>query len=286
MPIQDLYQALEQFKKGAQELAIGNAISDANQAVQQIKGSQMKEEEKRSALQDLSNRMVMGLAGIGAPAATVEMVYKGMAPRTYGSLAEAMQGNDKFAIDAFQKTQQMADVSEAKKARTKHGYDLELIDRKGQWDLMQQLGKGKSDLKQGDLEFNTNVSVALSEAQKLEKLIQKSGNWESSIPGVGDPAAKAQLESAAYQLAINYAKIVDPASVAREGEVAAAQKYLIPLGFFTRNSVSLESVKEYRKKIGEYVRARNSARSGPVGAAQSAGPAKSGGGLDLKGYLE
>jgi hypothetical protein len=91
----------------------------------------------------------------------------------------------------------------------------------------------------------------MKEANKLEKLIGKFGNFE-----VMNSKASAQLESASYQLAINYAKIVDPASVAREGEVAAAQKYLIPLGLGTRNSKSIEAVKEYKRKIMEYAKAR------------------------------
>jgi hypothetical protein len=74
----------------------------------------------------------------------------------------------------------------------------------------------------------------------------------------GNAEAVAKLKSLPYQIAIAYAKIVDPASVAREGEVAAAQKYLIPSGWTmtgkVSNDVTLAAIKSQRSDLGNRIK--------------------------------
>ena len=80
----------------------------------------------------------------------------------------------------------------------------------------------------------------------LEKAIDRSGTWESRMGNAEDAASLAALP---YKAAITYAKIVDPASVAREGEVEAAKKYLIPLGLWASKDVALAAIKNQREEI-------------------------------------
>ena len=70
---------------------------------------------------------------------------------------------------------------------------------------------------------------------------------------IASSEGSAKLGQLPYQMAIAYAKTVDPSSVAREGEVAAAQKYLIPLGAGTRNDTALAAAKSFRADILERV---------------------------------
>jgi hypothetical protein len=71
-------------------------------------------------------------------------------------------------------------------------------------------------------------------------VIGRYGNYENSI--TGDPNSLAAMKQIPYLLAVSLAKVLDPGSVAREGEVAAAQKFLIPMGLLTKNSVSISAI--------------------------------------------
>lgn len=130
-----------------------------------------------------------------------------------------------------------------------------LVDGKG--NLLDPSKVFKPDEKKGPTEaevaFNTNVKVALDGLDELDKVVKDEGNWAS---GLANPTNAAKLQAKTYQLAIQYAKIVDPSSVAREGEVAAAQKYMIPMGLTTRNSVTRASIKNMKDTIYSYANAR------------------------------
>ena len=116
----------------------------------------------------------------------------------------------------------------------------------------------------GDISFETNVKTFQSKSKELSDLVTKFGNVEGGMPW-SDPTATAKLQAANYQLAIMYAKIVDPDSVAREGEVAAAQKYLIPTGWLTRNKTTLAAIKNMQDTVDEYQTNRKEAKSSAIG---------------------
>lgn len=108
----------------------------------------------------------------------------------------------------------------------------------------QGLKSKAKDLSAADLAFESNASAALRYADEFENTVRKFGTFE-----VGSPEGSAKLGQLPYQMAIAYAKIVDPASVAREGEVAAAQKYIIPTGLLTRNDTALNAISNFRNDI-------------------------------------
>lgn len=113
--------------------------------------------------------------------------------------------------------------------------------------------------KQADRDFYANLDTALNSIDKLESVIKGQpgkpghGNWESRF---GDLDAAATLEQVPYELAIAYAKIVDPTSVAREGEVEAARKYMVPMGLLTPNGMSESALKQLRRSLLEKAAAR------------------------------
>lgn len=108
----------------------------------------------------------------------------------------------------------------------------------------QGLKSKAKDLSAADLAFESNASAALRYADEFENTVRKYGTFE-----VGSPEGSAKLGQLPYQMAIAYAKIVDPSSVAREGEVAAAQKYIIPTGLLTRNDTALNAIANFRNDI-------------------------------------
>lgn len=97
---------------------------------------------------------------------------------------------------------------------------------------------------EGNITFEQNAAAALRYADSLSEAIDKYGTFETY-----DSAGSAVLKQLPYQMAISYAKIVDPTSVAREGEVASAEKYLIPLGLFTREDTAKAALKNFRDDI-------------------------------------
>ena len=98
-----------------------------------------------------------------------------------------------------------------------------------------------------DITFEQNANSAFRYANELLDTVEKGGTWESEM--LGDPQIASKLNQLPYQMAIAYAKTVDPSSVAREGEVAAAQKYLIPLGMMKNKEVAKASIENFRQDI-------------------------------------
>lgn len=74
-------------------------------------------------------------------------------------------------------------------------------------------------------------------------------------------------------IAVNAAKILDPATAAREGEVEAGRKYLIKAGLLTPNGVTLEGLNTLEKMIKNKAVEMNSAFGDPIpGNATGAAP--------------
>ncbi len=101
----------------------------------------------------------------------------------------------------------------------------------------------------GDITFEQNASAAMRFTNQLTDAIKKYGTFE-----MVNPEGSAKLGQLPYQLAIAYAKTVDPTSVAREGEVEAAKKYLIPIGMGTRKETALAAAKSFKEDIEERVK--------------------------------
>jgi hypothetical protein len=79
---------------------------------------------------------------------------------------------------------------------------------------------------------------------KLQGIVDRTGTFEALGP------ESAQMDSLIYQIAVDYAKLVDPESVAREGEVAAAQKYMLPVqGLFVRNSTAKSLIQNMKQDV-------------------------------------
>ena len=112
--------------------------------------------------------------------------------------------------------------------------------------------KETSKLEVSDKTFMSNATEYMQQLTDLENTVKAYGNVEVNIPAVSSEkstAASAKLQQLPYKMAITYSKIVDPSSVAREGEVAAAQKYLIPAGLTVSNDVTLAAIKNQREEI-------------------------------------
>lgn len=102
-------------------------------------------------------------------------------------------------------------------------------------------------------------NILTTNAKKLKGLIEKVGTMEMTGP------EGAEMDSIMYQMAVDYAKLVDPDSVAREGEVAAAQKYMLPIrnmgGLAYSNDTAQEVIDKYIAGLDERVAAREGSKA-------------------------
>jgi hypothetical protein len=93
-------------------------------------------------------------------------------------------------------------------------------------------------------EVDYRVNSINSALDRLEKNVKDNGTFEV----FGN--ASTDMDKDLYNVALDYAKLVDPESVAREGEVAAAQKYMLPIkGLTVKNSTALDAIKSMKDTV-------------------------------------
>jgi hypothetical protein len=98
----------------------------------------------------------------------------------------------------------------------------------------------------------TFLNLAPVYAQQLDeyaKAVDKYGGAE-----IINEAGSAALGQLGYQTAISNAKISDPSSVAREGEVATAKKFMIPAGWGTRTETTKKAIEGARNDLVQRVK--------------------------------
>jgi len=86
-------------------------------------------------------------------------------------------------------------------------------------------------------ELTSRYKNQMRNLDKLQKIIDETNFYETNpiTEGISNvfsskpTAHSSEIDKTIYDLALDYAKIVDPTSVAREGEVAAAEKYALPI---------------------------------------------------------
>ncbi len=114
--------------------------------------------------------------------------------------------------------------------------------------LAAQMKKGLN-IEESDKAFYVNAHSAVRDIEELKKAINKNGNIEIAM--VGDEKTRAVLKGRALDLAIAYAKIVDPGSAAKEGEVETAMKYGFPMGLLEGNETSMAGLDNILKMVQE-----------------------------------
>lgn len=101
-------------------------------------------------------------------------------------------------------------------------------------------------IKQSVQEVDYRTNSLNSTLNNLENLIKEYGTVE-----VFGPQSE-QMDQLIYNAALDYAKLVDPESVAREGEVVAAQKYSLPVkGMGISNASAIKLIQDMKAKANE-----------------------------------
>lgn len=150
--------------------------------------------------------------------------------------------------------------------RSSKGYVDELGNKVAEIELKPEKTPQQQQKSEKELAYRYNILK--QNAEDLKSLIKKHGTME--VMG----AEGAMMDDKLYQIAVDYAKLVDPDSVAREGEVAAAKKYMLPVreslvpfgpaGSAYTNKTAVELVDNYIKGLDKRLEARRVANEGSV----------------------
>jgi hypothetical protein len=219
-------------------LAAQRAFEKANEMVDQVKSTESNEAKQRQQLNLIARNLVGQLGSMDVSPEKAGLMAQGIAPQTAKSVPEAVLSSDPFLQKQGQdllKQEQQREIAK-QDAMFKRQAQLEI--------LKAGLDGHNKPLKDTDIAMESNVKAATRLSNQLKTLVNKYGNYETWTPGI-----QAELEQKQYFLAVATAKIVDPASVAREGEVEAAKKYMVPLGLSVRNQTTLESLNKYQNEI-------------------------------------
>lgn len=146
------------------------------------------------------------------------------------------------ALDKILATTGMQKPLQVEQTITPEG--ISVIRADGKIDIVPPVRQPNQPLTEADKAFMSNVAEYQYSVQDLKDTIQKFGTSEFL-----DAKGSVKLNSLPYKLAIMYAKIADPGSVAREGEVEAAKKFLIPTGILARKESALAAIDEQMKEI-------------------------------------
>lgn len=115
----DLFKAMSMFSDAAKGLALQRAITGANEQVGQIRSSELKEEQKRAELENVSRNLVAQMAGMGAHATTIEQVAGAFGPKKFATsnqmYAEGLLSGDQGLKQQAQEQQAFEQNPEYKK---------------------------------------------------------------------------------------------------------------------------------------------------------------------------
>lgn len=89
MALDELFQAMNMFKQGVNELAASKGINQAHQQVQDLKAQQLDEVKERQGLSAIAQNLTMNLAAVGAPLGQMQAAVGAVAPPVIKSANDA-----------------------------------------------------------------------------------------------------------------------------------------------------------------------------------------------------
>lgn len=272
MANEDLFQAFQMFQKGVQEAAVSGAVNEATAAMQQIKQSNMDQMQQRQALQGLSNEVALRLAGVGAPASTIQSAFQAIAPQNFGS-AEQMQLEG--ALSGDQQLQQAASgiIGERRQAaRSQAAFENQLaMQREEASDFRRmKLDALKSSMKRGpepkvfglervdseveltpkevaDLRGSmANLANIGKGVKALDDLVSQHGTVQFDIPGGARASSKMETAFGSLLMAVKDQGLYN-LGVLQKIDVEALEKIIPnPSSFITEGT--------YRSKMDQFKR--------------------------------
>lgn len=166
-------------------------------------------------------------------------------------IAKMRAENDPFKAMMFEmrKSGEKRDIEKFEMDKEKHAAAME----------KQKIESSKED------ELISRYKNQMRNLNKLESIVNEMSAYQASgiTEGIANvfkdnpTAVSSEIDKTIYDLALDYAKTVDPTSVAREGEVAAAEKYALPIKRYImvgQKDAALRLLMEHRYDIESRVR--------------------------------
>jgi hypothetical protein len=268
---QDILQATQMFSEGLKSYQVNSAFRDAADKFKQLDAQEEDIFKKRAAQEQMAKDLSSSLLGMGA---SPQQVTQGF--QTY--MPQAMTGSKDF-LSAAANTPEGKD----REALNMRGLELQKQEQKMTPYQSEQIKLGWGGLI-GQQQDTANQQKALSakdamatdeatyrfkalkeKAAQLDEMVGKTGTFEAFGPEAD------RMKNLLYNMAVDHAKLVDPESVAREGEVNAAQKYILPInswgGLGMTNATARTLIKDYMKDVdNRYRELKTSTKSGKVPA--------------------
>lgn len=255
-------------KSGAQIGSIGGKIADTSAVDEFVKQRQQGLDRDQARFDDI-NKQQENLYGIDAKVAQYLMDQK--AKKEQADLSQSRFDQEmELKRQALQKKDTPEQPKFASTGKTDEQGNLILLDQFGNTKVGPKVSartpEESATQKAGQQELAYRYKTLQTNAEKLKKLVGQYGTMEVFGP------TSSEMDSLIYQMAVDYAKMVDPTSVAREGEVAAAQKYMLPIrnmgGMAYSNETAMKLINNYQKDLEARLANRELARTGDEAYAQ------------------
>lgn len=237
--------------------------------MRQYKADVLGDQKRAEGLQGMDQQVLMYLADKKAKEEQAKADAK-----LKMDIAKMRAENDPFKALMFGMKQQDESRKQSEEERKKIDHENKLI--KDKYEIAEKEKKSKEEEESVYRYKNTLKNIAV-----LKETVNDTSFWQA-YPGtemIGNIAGNilkkdykastkaTEIESKIYDMALDYAKIVDPPSVAREGEVAAAKKYSLPIQnyIFTGNKdAALSILDKYENTIKERAKSRAKSSELPV----------------------
>lgn len=256
----DFSEALRMFTGAVQDYQIQNAFKDATAQFKQLSQNETDLFKRRQAEEQFAKDLTQNMLGMGASPEQVKMGFQTFMPKSmtgskdfFNAAANTPKGKDRQALLARGKELQAQEdaMTPYQREQIKLGW-AGLVGQPGG-----ATGPGKGD------ELPPKEAEKVDEATyRYKSLKENAANLEGLIKEhgtnilIGPEGYK--MDKIIQDMAIDYAKMVDPESVAREGEVEAAKKYQLPIrdwgGLGMTNNTARTLIKDYMKSLDDRMR--------------------------------
>lgn len=177
MAMDDLLTAIQMFNKSVDEYKLTEALQGASRQAQDIKASAMKEEEKRAALQGISNQLVSQMGAFGAPVASIAQQAAAVGPHQFANgdaaILEGKLSNNPFLVNAGVSANELAKKDELKLADANRAFlgQQKELDRENALTIAGMKKPGAKPLSQGELTKLQEHDDAYMAGQELKDLV-------------------------------------------------------------------------------------------------------------------
>lgn len=190
MAMDDLYKAFAQFKQGVQELSFQRTLNQANEAVRQVRNSELNEQEKLNNLRRIAEQLTFTLAGQGVPATTIQQLSDHIAPETPKTLDQALLSpNEVFRQAGMDAWKMKADAEAQAFARHQAAIDARQARSFEQQEKMAGRREEKAISKEARATLNKTQSAYNSNIKELRSATHYARTGLSIVNSDG-PASK------------------------------------------------------------------------------------------------